>query len=81
MAALTDYADNWGHLLRIELTVYTDNHKAIKLYKKFGFEEEGVRRAYALRNGAYVDVLGMARLHPTPPQLPLPERRASTNLG
>lgn len=69
LAALTDYADNWGHLLRIELTVYTDNQKAIKLYKKFGFQEEGVRRAYALRNGLYVDALAMARLHPKPPQL------------
>lgn len=33
LAALTDYADNWGHVLRIELTVYTDNHQAIKLYR------------------------------------------------
>lgn len=69
LAALTDYADNWGHLLRIELTVYTDNQKAIELYKKFDFHEEGVRRAYALRNGLYVDALAMARLHPKPPQL------------
>jgi putative acetyltransferase len=71
MTALIDYADNWGHLLRIELTVYTDNHQAIKLYKKFGFAEEGIRRAFALRDGVYVDALGMARLHPNPPQLPV----------
>lgn len=69
MTALTDYADKWGHLLRIELTVFTDNQEAIKLYKKFGFQEEGVRRAYALRDGMYVDALAMARLHPKPPQL------------
>ena len=73
MAALTDYADNWGHLLRIELTVYVDNLRAIALYQKFGFRQEGVKRAYALRDGAYVDVLAMARLHPKPPQLPLLE--------
>jgi putative acetyltransferase len=71
MAALTNYADNWGHLLRIELTVYTDNLRAIKLYQKFGFQQEGVQRAYALRDGVYVDVLAMARLHPKPPQLPV----------
>ena len=70
MSALTQYADNWGHLLRIELTVYTDNDRAIQLYKKFGFQEEGVRRAFALRDGLYVDALAMARLHPKPPQLP-----------
>ncbi len=70
MAALTRYADNWAQLLRIELTVYTDNDRAIRLYRKFGFEEEGVRRAFALRDGVYVDALGMARLHPDPPRLP-----------
>jgi putative acetyltransferase len=59
-------------VLRIELTVYTDNHRAIKLYQKFGFQEEGVRRAYALRDGVYVDALAMGRLHPKPPQLPVP---------
>ena len=69
MSALTQYADNWGHLLRIELTVYTDNDRAIQLYKKLGFQEEGVRRAFALRDGLYVDALAMARLHPKPPQL------------
>jgi putative acetyltransferase len=67
MQALCDYADRWGHVLRIELTVFTDNHRAIALYRRFGFEEEGVHRAYALRDGAYADVLAMARLHPCPP--------------
>lgn len=70
MQALLDYADNWAHLLRIELSVFTDNAKAIRLYRRFGFEEEGVMRAYALRDGVYADVLAMARLHPRPPQLP-----------
>lgn len=70
MAALLDYADNWGQVLRIELTVYTDNERAIRLYRRFGFEPEGTMRAYALRAGRYVDVLAMARLHPAPPQLP-----------
>jgi len=70
MQALIDYADQWGQVLRIELTVYTDNHKAIRLYRRFGFEEEGVKRAFALRDGVYVDALEMARLHPNPPRLP-----------
>ncbi|MCV2357606.1 GNAT family N-acetyltransferase [Paucibacter sp. TC2R-5] len=67
MTALLDYADNWGQVLRIELTVYADNHRAIKLYQSFGFEQEGRMKAYALRAGAYVDTLAMARLHPKPP--------------
>jgi putative acetyltransferase len=51
------------------LTVYTDNAGAIALYRKFGFVDEGVHRAFALRDGVYVDALAMARLHPNPPRL------------
>lgn len=62
MAALIDTADNWLDLKRLELTVWTDNAPALALYRKFGFVEEGVMRAYAYRDGAYVDALAMARL-------------------
>jgi putative acetyltransferase len=72
MAALLDWADNWAGLLRIELTVYTDNARAVGLYEKFGFVHEGTHRAYALRAGRYVDVHAMARLHPNPPRLTSP---------
>jgi putative acetyltransferase len=70
MAALCDYADNWVGCLRIELTVYTDNAVAQRLYRKFGFELEGTFRGYALRQGVFVDAHSMARLHPNPPTLP-----------
>jgi putative acetyltransferase len=70
MAALIDWADQWARLLRLELTVYSDNAAAIVLYRKFGFVHEGTHRAYALRDGVYVDALCMARLHPKPPRLP-----------
>lgn len=70
MRRLLEWADNWAGLLRIELGVFTDNARAIALYRKFGFELEGTQRAWALRDGAYVDSLMMARLHPKPPQLP-----------
>ena len=70
MAAMCDYADNWGGVLRLELQVYTDNAPAIALYRPFGFEIEGTHRAYALRDGRYVDSYTMARLHPHPPTLP-----------
>lgn len=62
MAALLDAADNWLDLKRLELTVFADNAAAIALYEKLGFEREGVLRSYAFRDGAYVDVLAMARL-------------------
>lgn len=70
MAAALDYADRWAQILRIELQVYPDNRRAIALYEGFGFVHEGRHRAYALRDGVYVDSLSMARLHPKPPQLP-----------
>lgn len=72
MTALCDYADRWAGVLRLELNVFVDNERAIGLYRKFGFETEGRLRAYAMRDGQYVDVFTMARLHPTPPHIPLP---------
>lgn len=69
MRALLDTADRWLGVLRIELTVYTDNAGAIAMYRRFGFEVEGTHKAFAMRDGEYADVLAMARLHPNPPRL------------
>lgn len=69
MRALCDYADNWAQLLRVELTVFVDNAPAIRLYERFGFVHEGTHRGFAMRNGRYVDVHSMARLHPNPPAI------------
>jgi putative acetyltransferase len=62
LAAAIDLADNWLQAKRIELTVYTDNAAALALYGKSGFEIEGTHKAYAFRNGAYVDAYTMARI-------------------
>lgn len=70
MARLLDWADHWGHVLRIELHVHADNERAIALYRSLGFVEEGRHRGYALKDGKYTDSISMARLHPRPPQLP-----------
>ena len=69
MQALCDFADNWGQLLRLELQVFTDNARAIALYRSCGFVQEGIHRGYALRGGEYVDSMSMARWHPRPPSL------------
>jgi putative acetyltransferase len=73
MQALCDYADGWAQILRIELTVFTDNERAVRLYERFGFRVEGTHRGYALRQGRYEDVYAMARLHPQPPGMAWPE--------
>ncbi|HWI84093.1 GNAT family N-acetyltransferase [Ramlibacter sp.] len=67
IARLLDWADNWAGILRVELTVHADNDRAIALYRGMGFVEEGRHRAYALKNGRYVDAFFMARLHPRQP--------------
>jgi L-phenylalanine/L-methionine N-acetyltransferase len=64
MQALVDLADKWLNVFRLELTVYTDNERAIALYRKFGFEIEGTHKAYGLRAGQYVDTYSMARVKP-----------------
>lgn len=66
LTAVLDVADNWMNLHRVELTVYADNQAAINLYRKFGFESEGVLRDHAVRDGEYVDTLSMARLRRRP---------------
>jgi RimJ/RimL family protein N-acetyltransferase len=47
---------------RLELTVMTDNPRAIALYKKMGFEIEGLKRRALRVDGLYVDEYVMARL-------------------
>jgi ribosomal protein S18 acetylase RimI-like enzyme len=46
-------------LEKIELSVYTENADAIKLYKKLGFSEIGIIKHYRKLNGRYFDCLEM----------------------
>ena len=64
MAAAIDLADNWMQYTRLELEVYTDNHAAIALYKKFGFVIEGTHPKDSFRHGEYIDCYSMGRLKP-----------------
>ena len=49
-------------LVRVELTVYADNERAIHLYEKYGFVKEGVKRKAAISCGQYKDEILMARI-------------------
>ena len=64
MTSAIELADGWLNYQRLELFVYTDNLAALSLYRKFGFAIEGTCRAYAFRDGRYVDAYQMARLNP-----------------
>jgi putative acetyltransferase len=64
MKVMIDYADKWTTFLRIELTVYAHKDSGIALYKKFGFEQEGLLRNYSLKNGRFENVIVMARFNP-----------------
>ncbi|MBV9690904.1 MAG: GNAT family N-acetyltransferase [Ktedonobacteraceae bacterium] len=50
------------HLHRLELTVITHNTAAVALYKKQGFEIEGLRKHALYVNGAYTDEYYMTKL-------------------
>ncbi len=49
-------------LTRIELTVREHNLSAIALYKKLGFEQEGVHKNAVYIDGKYENHISMARL-------------------
>ncbi|HJL17445.1 MAG TPA: GNAT family N-acetyltransferase [Sandaracinaceae bacterium LLY-WYZ-13_1] len=61
--ALLEEADARG-LSRVELTVYPDNPRAVRLYEGVGFVREGRQRLAAYRDGGLVDDLAMARVRP-----------------
>ncbi len=62
LQAAINLADNWLNLTRLELEVFVDNVRAIRLYEKCGFKIEGTLVDFAFREGRYVDTYLMARL-------------------
>ncbi len=67
MQGLLDWADQWAQVKRIELRVNVDNARAIALYRKFDFVQEGRLIGECFRAGQYVDVFAMARWFGRPP--------------
>ena len=66
LGALTGLADDWLGLLRLQLEVATDNHRAVRLHERAGFEVEGTLRGDAIREGRLEDSHVMGRLRPAP---------------
>ena len=62
MAELMHWAKEGKVLHRLDLLVYARNAAARRLYRKFGFIDEGIRRHAVLTNGEYLDDVMMALL-------------------
>jgi RimJ/RimL family protein N-acetyltransferase len=61
--ALLDCAVAWAlevGVQKLELHVFPHNEAAIRLYERFGFEREGLRRAHYRRGAELVDAVLMA---------------------
>lgn len=58
--AVLDHCKRIG-LEKVELHVYTTNLPAIALYKKLGFEQEGLIKKYRKVDGQYFDCLAMGK--------------------
>ena len=59
---LLDYAFNELNLNRIEATVLDSNIASLKMHKKCGYEEEGVKRSSVYKNGKYHNQIIMSIL-------------------
>lgn len=57
-----DYAFNVRNLHRVDLEVYEFNDRAIHVYKKLGFREEGRLRDALLWDGVFYDAIVMSVL-------------------
>lgn len=61
MVLALDFAAAAGYH-KISLEVRADNVRAIRLYKRFGFEECGLKKQHCLINGQYYDEMLMEKL-------------------
>jgi putative acetyltransferase len=60
MAILLATAKMHANLRRVQLTVFAGNAPAIRLYRRFGFEFEGLHRCFSRQGTDYVDAYSMA---------------------
>jgi len=59
---LLDYVFLEMNLYRVSLRVFSFNEKAIKLYERLGFKQEGISRQFLFREGKWHDLVHMGIL-------------------
>jgi RimJ/RimL family protein N-acetyltransferase len=59
---LLDFAFYEMNLHRVSLEVFSFNDRAIRLYNRIGFQEEGKSRQSLFRNGDWHDIIHMGLL-------------------
>jgi len=64
-------------LLRVELSVHADNLPAIALYRRVGFEQEGIKKSAVLMDGMFKDLVMMALVERANRSLPRHSRDES----
>lgn len=63
--ALFQQLDRWAvihSIVRLELTVVTQNEAGVRLYKKMGFEVEGIKRKSVVVKDQFLDEFYMAKV-------------------
>jgi hypothetical protein len=64
-SAMIQYALDWavaqGQIEKLTLSVRSSNRRAVNLYTKYGFREEGRRRAYIKTEQGYEDEILLSR--------------------
>ncbi|GGE63009.1 bifunctional histidine phosphatase family protein/GNAT family N-acetyltransferase [Priestia taiwanensis] len=63
--ALFEKMEQWAiahSITRLELTVMTNNERAVYLYKKLGFEIEGMKKQAFFLHNEYIDAYEMAKI-------------------
>jgi L-phenylalanine/L-methionine N-acetyltransferase len=62
MKGLLDLADQWIGLVRVDLESFAENERAIAMYLRFGFVEEGRQKKAYFIDGKLCDAILMARV-------------------
>jgi len=75
LALVANYAFRTLNLNRLYLRVVSFNKRALRLYRSFGFVEEGIQRHHVFLRGRYYDVVLMGLLRPEFEERCSPSRR------